>query len=392
MTPEDAGAYALLMLCVTFVSAVGDVALRQSGPRLSRIQGGWRYLRLTSGVIAVAQVALVGAFSLTAIEMGWITERQGMLLAPLAVAVAPAALAVPGLVARQVAGDWHYISKLQAGAALVSLVVALPLIPKFGILACAVQSLVADGIIAWALRRSRHLEDSRSNKPLTKSYVIPTAVSGSLGWAQGQVEKASVAIFAGTAALGLFSIAYALGRTVLEAVAAGLVNVARARFALTDEPRLRRAELLRLVKYAILVGLVVQVVTLAIALPTLPRFFGAEWQPMFSLVPLLSGASVAVSCAWVLSAVIIDEARARRLVPYQFVGIALGFIAGATAAFSLSLAAALMVGKELLALGFRARIVAHLITRRTLLLLALGNAFSVAVGGVGFFLSGGRVS
>lgn len=189
--------------------------------------------------------------------------------------------------------------------------------------------------------------------------------------------------------LGQLSIAASLARTPIDAALLGYVNLLRAELAKQDSRELKRAVLDRYLPRLLTGALVLQALVSVLTAFVVAPLLGGPWAPAIALVPLLAASAAPAAATWSLSAAIIDEARARALVPWQIMGVGLSLAAGYGFAQSLVLGAILAWIRDIIALIARSWLAGNLLSRRLRWWSVAATGIGAIVAGVGYsFLSG----
>ncbi|MGK9148838.1 hypothetical protein KXS11_14510 [Plantibacter flavus] len=394
LDPAIVGLYAWMILSLALVQTVSDVAARQvallhlgspSGDRFIARFRRWSSL-LGGGALAGVIVVLAAVQPATLL-------MQVMALIPFVLVPAAASLGLPALLRLQAAGSWSSIARAQAVASGGSLLLSLPtLVLTQSLLASALQAAVAEIGFALLCRRAARNVAAPAPKPdpergrVRRDY-LHTVVFAALGWGQGQGDRVGIGSFAGTAALGQYSFALTLSRSLGDAAAIAAVNVIRPALvaARAADDRVPLAPLAdRALRRAILLTVVAAAGTITatflVAQPILP----AVWDPAISLVPILTLGALPSVIAWTMTAILQLDARMHLAGPIKAVGVVLCIPIALAALTDLHLAAWLVLGREvvvMLLLLLAARRSAP--WRSALIVLAVTGASALIVAGLG---------
>ena len=387
LDPLSVGLYAWMILALTFTQAAIDVPLRQvSIEAISTVQGG-RFIAATARAGAIwASLLLVVVLLAVSFLNPTGPLPVALELAPL-VLVPLATLSGIGAVARlQAAARWGVLARSQAIAAFGGFLVTLPfLVWTESLVAAAAQPLLAEGLNMVLCRRaargpSRRVADGQPevDSHLRSEWRGARAYS-LLGWAQGQADRLFVGAFAGASLLGGLSYASALGRTGGEAAINAGVNVLRTRVsreqadhdvrAATDSAALRMIAITTLGAGAVW----------ALSAWALPAVVSAAWTPALAAAPLVALSVVASAVTWHMTVVLVLRRRTKRALPARATGIALGALVAVAAVQSLTLAAVVIVVRELLVMLWLACVLGKLAPWRSAAAAALVCAVGVGM-------------
>lgn len=385
--PQDAGVYALGVLALTFIQAVGDSTIRQIGVATWRYSTGSRFMDRSTAVVAIGGGAVMAAFIAILAAVGVCSAWQALQLSPLVAVSVVSGLALRRVTLAQYHGQWTRIARSQLIGSAASLIVTLPLVGVLGIAAGSAQSLVAELVFLLLLPKAgdRPVPD-RDHGAVTRDFFLPTAASNVLGFLQGQAERVVMAALAGTRVLGLFTLAVSVSRIVVEALLLGLLNVLRSRLARADSEVEKSAIVSQFIIRGAWLAIGIQVLVVGIARWVLPLILQPDWQPALDIVPILTTSAVPIAGMWCISAYLIDGGRARHLLLWQFIGIALGVVTGLAATVALPLAALASLVRDLTGLGGRLATAWTVVTPRARWSLGVSLVISCAFGVVGWLV------
>ncbi|MGT2425267.1 oligosaccharide flippase family protein [Amnibacterium kyonggiense] len=340
VSPAAAGAYAFGVLALTFAQGVGEAVLRQIGVAAWRYEGGGAQLRRLSRIIAWSG----GAFVLGAITLAWALGLYGfgpfLLLTPFAAVAVIQGLFAPAITLAQYHGRWSRLTRVQSIGGVLSLVVAVPLLPFGGIASAVLQTVVSETVFAvWAGRGARVPTPDRGRADVLRGFYVPTAVSNLFGWFAGQSDRLLVTILAGAGPLGLLSLALAVSRTATDAVLSGILNLLRSRLAAAGSDEERSRSFTHVVARAMAIAAALQVFVTVLSFWPLPLLLHSEWDPALHVVPLLAVYGVPAAAAYSASAAMIDAGRAKDLRVVNVVSLLFAAVEGVVLSFSLPLGA-----------------------------------------------------
>ncbi|MBU3749050.1 MAG: hypothetical protein FGM52_01125 [Mycobacterium sp.] len=311
--PFQMGIYAWGFLAVSFIGSFSDYPMRICALQLTASTEGRRFLRRQTVVIGTASFAVL-VCALCAIPTITGAESQFKTfcsLAPmLAVPVAWSASILPTIML-QIGGEWGRVSLARAISAIVGSGVGIPIVlATRSIIGPCTAVAIAELVYVLLIRRSRPREeeslqfcpDSAHAKEVAEFW--PTyrhmALYASFGWLQGSADRWLIGLWAGTGALGIYSLGSAIGRSLGEVVAISQEGVVRvdlhARQARSDE--LIKQVLGRHLRATLLLSLATGVATIVFAELVFAPILGPQWNVALQLVPIfvLSTLPLAIAC------------------------------------------------------------------------------------------------
>ena len=353
--PRLFGYYAIATLILTACQAMTDAPVRQIGPLAYPTASGRRLMRLMRPVTAVTGGIALFAY-LASLSIAGSPEAAAA-LAPLAFVPPVWAIYQTRLVRLQRSESWAHLSRYQSIASIVSLGCALPLIAYSGILAASVQSLAAEAAFAVLLfvrpmaRQMEPVEDDQSFLRMFGSV----AAGNALGWSQAQVERLTLGALGGSAAVGIYSFAAALSRSLADAIGSGFVNVLRARLAIAAHDR-RGSEVDSMICLASPVALVIYVTLSIGSVLILPRILSDQWIPAVKLVPWLALGLIPACWSWLLGEYLVRQSLGSSLARIQGFATGFGLLVGGCLALNLWVGVGAVVLREILTLGLELKV------------------------------------
>ena len=353
--PAAVGIYSAVLLAYTAVQAVSDSAIRQLLPLAVQSAPGFlRSYRLLVSVFAPA--ALITILIAVAV-IG--KAPVALLLAPIAVAPVATAWGVRAVGYLQLQGEWRTLASGQLVGAIAAASISMPLLVLTHSLgAAAVQVLAPAPVNSVWCRRRAHKVSLVSVTPLDeagiRSMFVPMVMYSGLAWGQGQLDRVLLGVAAGAAALGSFSMASALARSIGDPLAASTANILRSSLASLQDARGRPSEVRRIatrVAHRALGLATVSALAAAVAGEIARHFLNSDWDSALRMVPILALSVFPAALNWsgsVLQVVVGDPRRAL-LAPISGLLFA-PVIAFAAASAGLSAAAWLVVLRECLVL------------------------------------------
>lgn len=351
--PSEMGAYGTGVVALLLFQSLTDLALRQAGvvviggdPQVERqiTRAAWLGAIGATGATATTLLVLLGP------------GRSLLLTLPLALAPLTVAPAILRLVQLQRAGAWPTIARAQSISATASLILCLPLITLSPLLAASAQTLVVEAgftLLVFRTPGSPTISLGTSYSGDLRHQFVPTAISNGIAWGQSQGERATLSVMGARNALGLYTLANSLTRTIQDAIVLGIVNYLRPLLAQqpTDAERIR--ELTRVMRLSMLVAFGVQAVTWAAATTILPPLLSESWDPALHLVPVLSACLLAPALIAPTTAALLQLGLSRVLITSQLSGCVLAIVTGLTLAHSMTIGAATIFAKDAILLAQR---------------------------------------
>jgi len=349
--PFAMGIYSWAVLAATFFGSLTELPMRQLaiahvGSRSGR--GLMRRAALITG-FAGSGFMLLSIFLIS----GFSEDRNSTFFSLVPLIGVPAALAaaVQSTAQLQRVGLWGQISSVRFGSSLVAAAIGV-------LITLATESIVGASIavtlsellyaifIGIAARRrnaAQPLSDSGDGVPVSVfwSSFRHMALFGSVGWLQSQSERCLIGIWAGTGALGLYSLAYAAARSAGEAIATSQANVLRVDL-LAGRVRSDsdiRAVLGRTLRLELLLISGAAVAAVFGSRYALAPFLGPEWESALQMVPILVISTIPVAIATSSAPVHMQRGRSRVAFVAPTICLAFAPVVALAAVSSLTLAA-----------------------------------------------------
>ena len=351
--PAIAGIYAWMILALTLTQAVLDQPLRQVSIEAIVSTEGRHFIHrvLTIGTIG-ATTFLLCVFGVLVFAYFADSNGQVLYLGVLAVVPLLTNLGIPYVAELQVTHRWRELAQTQALAGTAAMALTLPVLILTGtLLGPALQPVLAELANSLEVRRRARrtpLDVSQdvqvSARELAREWR-GTVVYSVLGWGQGQADRLLVGAIAGTAQLGAFAYASALGRTAGDAVSNAGVNVLRSKVigvGLSEVRALLATASLRAVVANALAALLVALLSAFV----LPLFLLDGWREALRAAPVIALSTVPGAVSWHITVVLIVQRRTARALPVRVVGVLLALPVALAATVSLETAAWLIVVRE----------------------------------------------
>lgn len=353
-SPDIVGIYTWLTLGVTLYLSVADGAARQVAVLAWRSSTGLllirRYARIAgpAGLIILAIVAVV---------VGMLTGRWDLIASASPIVLVPLVnvRSVTSTALMQVMGQWRSLALIQSLSAATSLAVSVPiLLLTSSLLGPALQLLLTEALFTFLVRRrvrltglDRRAADLPEGEQLGGVFAHLSA-QAALGWVQGQADRLLLGGFAGTSALGSYSLALAIGRNPGDAISMATANLARSTVVSETSLEGARSTLDRLLIRAIVAaGALAVLLILAVQL-ILPAFLNTGlWGPSISAAGPILLSMVVTVYAWSVSPILVQFGYGRALTWIKLVGLAFAPAVAVGAVWSLQIAAWLVLSREL---------------------------------------------
>jgi O-antigen/teichoic acid export membrane protein len=353
-SPEAVGQYATVILSITIYQALTDGVIRQIGVEAWNYRNGRQFLRRSSRISGLLGTFIVSGFLLVVClpNFSWTLMLH---LLPLVFVPLVSSGYLELLTRAQRTGDgWKRIAKAQMWGSLLSVLVAVPLLPVWGVGAAAIQVLLAELCFLVLIHlRPTTVPRTELRIPLWRRYYWPTAFSSVLGWSQSQLERLVLVVLASPGTLGIYSLAVAIARSASDAITAGLVNATRAQISAAVDEHQREIQLRRGLFAGMSIALAMQVMISLVSVFVLPRFLEEHWSDSIKLAPLFACTGVIAAIVWVTSAYIIACGKASMLIYAQGIGVVLSVVCGLVLNVSLFAGAYACIVRDLIGLCLR---------------------------------------
>nr|WP_269436919.1 oligosaccharide flippase family protein [Arthrobacter gengyunqii] len=354
-TPSVVGIYALGILSLSLFQSVTDASIRQIAVRAVKSQSGRRFLsKYKNAVLSSGTVFLLACFFGIYLYLPSSLESHTWALMPLLAVPFISVLRVESVARLQLVNSWKSLARIQVVAAAVSLLVSIPLLLMTRSLwASSVQMLLTELIFTFLAVRHAHglspLEPGTSDGTAIAREYGQVSMYSALGWAQGQADRLFLTLFAGPAALGLYTFAQSLSRSVGDSLSTSTSNVLRPKLLVeklsASEIRGRTEPLL--IRAGFMSGISTIVVILATVL-LFPLFLSDEWGPALNAAAIMSLAVGPTMLSWSITVVLIAMGRMRWAAPIKVLGVGMALPIALVAVADLEAAAFLVVGRDVL--------------------------------------------
>jgi O-antigen/teichoic acid export membrane protein len=385
--PQAVGQYATMILSITIYQALTDGVIRQIGVEAWNFRNGKSFLRRCSLISGILGSIFVAGFLLIVClpSFSWSLVLR---LLPLVFVPLVSSLYLELLTRAQRSDQgWQLIAKSQLWAAVISVVVAVPLLPSLGIGAAALQVLIAEIVFLVMIQlRPTPVPRTEGRLSLWRRYFLPTAISSVLGWSQSQLERLVLVVLSTPATLGTYSLSVAIARTASDAITSGLVNATRSHISTASEDTERVRQLRRGMLAGMSIALGMQTVVSLACVFVLPNFLDDHWTVSIGVATLFACTGVMAAVVWLSSAYIITTGRAGSLIYAQVTGVVLSVACGIALNASLILGAAICILRDFVGLIIRLNLIRDSLNVRYILLIAMFLVASVLVGMFSFLV------
>ncbi|RZT18924.1 O-antigen/teichoic acid export membrane protein [Mycobacterium sp. BK558] len=319
--PHAIGIYSWAVLILTLHQSLTDQAIRHLAVVHVVSSGGLAFLRRYAFVAGASGAALMAAAVVVIVAL---SGRSHVVidvanLLPLIFVPCAQAAAVRPTAELQRNQLWAKVSLWRTISSLIGVAfgVAVVLTTR-SIMGACIAILVSELSFTAMVRRSslngpqRELSDGTPSTGTWRTFGHMAVYSG-LAWLQGQSERVFLGAWAGTAALGSYSLGLSVGRSAGDAIAASQANVLRvdlSESALACDDDLRVA-LGRHLRAALFLAWASAILTVALAWLLLAPFLGEEWQAALKMVPVLALTAIPSAVAWSSAPVHIQRGKAR---------------------------------------------------------------------------------
>lgn len=348
--PHAVGVYSLVTLAFTAIQAATDAAARQVLPRLVGEPDGLVVLRRYQQIVPTASFVLIAGF------IGWLWGSgtltgpgQALELLPFALAPAFTTIGLRSVGVLQCVDRWRVMARGQALAAILSVVLTLPiLLATRNLFGPSLQTLLSEALFALFCLRAAHgitlTEIVSSDRKVAKDFV-GMSVYSLMGWLQAQAERVLLGAFLGPAALGTYSTASALGRAAGDSLSSSTANIVRAHVARHESAEDIRAtsEAVVIRSMALAIGAVAATI---VGVAILAPYMGPKWSEAIRIVPILSLTAFPATLSWTGSALQVRAGRAWRALWGPVLGIVMAILIAIAASRSLTVAAYVVVLRE----------------------------------------------
>ncbi|WP_195849222.1 lipopolysaccharide biosynthesis protein [Arsenicicoccus cauae] len=351
--PGIVGIYSWVALAYTFYQALAENALRNQIVMSLTNERDTRAVRRLGAIAAWFGAAFMAA---VLIVLCLRTPHLGSYVIALSPMVLVPFITTAGIVPvgkMQYGHRWKALARYQLLAAVVGLMVSFSIvITLHSSLAMAAHLVVTESLfLLLAHRAARSIRiEQRQGEGRPRGEVAGLSLLGVLGWTQGQLERVFIGTFAGTSVLGLYSTASAMGRSPGDALSSATANYLRASVVKHEDPD-RQALDVRRIGLISAGAAVCAVLMMTVIVDFLFRpFLGERWEPTLVAVPMLAVATIPYAVSLCLQMLSIYEQNTRASIVPALLAICCAPVTGYVALHSLTGAAAVVVGKELMVL------------------------------------------
>jgi O-antigen/teichoic acid export membrane protein len=356
--PHSLGLYSWAILALSLYGAITDLPVRHIAVAHVGSSVGETFLRryaLVSGSIGL--LSMTAACWMVANLFGHddSVTRSFLSLVPLALVPPAQAFSTQPTAVLQRDGLWAEVSGCRTIASIFGAGIGVPLVfvthSIVGASLAIMTSEVAYTALVWFFARRKANAQNVGTTTDRIGYWSTWAhmsVYSVLGWLQSQSERGFLGLWAGTSALGTYSLGTAIGRSAGDAIAASQASILRVdlstKAAYSDlEIRTVVGRNLRTVTP---IAAVSAVVVIAVTKFVLAPLLGLEWASALAMVPILALTGIPLAVAASSAPVHIQRGRAN--VAYLAPALCLLFapFVGIAATNSLTLAAWVVLARE----------------------------------------------
>jgi O-antigen/teichoic acid export membrane protein len=386
VTPSEMGFYAAVYLVFTLAQSSGDSAVRQSAAPLWYTTGGRATLRRATWVSGSITTCATALFAVGALLLTDVSTTDAVMALALASAGAFSAAALPRVTFQEAIGAWRTLARRQAVASGVSIVVGVALVPSLGVGGGFAQTIVAEGMFLLLIPPPQPDRIAVSGDGHREArQIFSLAGTNVLGWIQGQAERVTIGLFGGPAALGRYTVAYQMARTVADPAATGLSAWLRNWLARPDVDvgvAFRSG-----IRRALLFGTALQGAVMVVVILPLSLVLPATWGVSLHMAIVLSVSLPIVLAHWCMSALLIIQGRAHEMLRWQLLGVALTIGCGFLVTVSVWVGVSALVARDVAMLGARTWLTRAYVDRRLTELWLGCMAVTCSVAAVGWLLT-----
>ena len=323
--PHAIGMLSWASLSLTLYLALADAPIRHVAISAIQTTDGRHFLRrYTLLSSSVGFLFMTIAIWVIADVFGVDTARGDFLsLAPLILVPVARAVAVVPTAVSQRDGWWGRISLYRTIGAVVGAAVGLPIVfidrSIVGASIAFALSEITYAIIVTIVVAGRGGAPSDGNSNPHESgqdFIVAyrhMTLYAAIGWLQGLSERVLVGLWAGTGALGVYSLGSAVGRSSGDAIAASQPTVLRTDLA-QSAPRSDseiRSMLGRNLRGSLVLTVSNAIVVIVVAIYALPHFLGPNWTAALQMVPILALSAIPLAIAASSAPVHVHRGNAR---------------------------------------------------------------------------------
>lgn len=286
-------------------------------------------------------------------------------LLPLMLVPPAQALAVRPTAELQLLGLWGSVSIWRTVGSLVGVGVGVPIVLLTHSVLGACLAIAAAEVLNTALvysfaKRHRYklaVMAQRNPRPTDSwSTYRHMALYSALGWLQAQSGRVFLGAWAGTSALGSYSLGSSIGRSAGDAIAQSQANVLRvdlSRSAAVQDSAIREI-LRRNIRASMFLGAVSALAAVVISDLVFVRILGPEWYAALQMVPILAITAIPIAIAASSAPVHIHRGNSRIAWVAPAVCLLTAPLVALAAVSSLTLAAWVVLLRECLLAGLQA--------------------------------------
>ena len=370
--PSAVGIYTTVVIMLSLYQVGFDLPLRQVSFRaLGMINGYAVVRRMLFGGSFTASILLC-AFIIIYVVSGMMQLAVGASMLPLCAVPLASAIGAMNMVALQISGQWRSVAIIRITSLLLSLAVTVPLVATTrNLVFAAIQLPLAELVVSLLARWRACLRpplSGASGIPVQK-LVQQNAVYQAIGWLRVQVDRLVLIVGGSAVSLGLYSLAFAASRVLLEAPLGTMFNVLRSDLARSagDDLEIGRqiTKDFSIRLQVIGVGLCVFVVTTV--RPVLALLLAPEWDEALNLIPILVISVFPSVQSWTLDAAASHFGIVSKGYASQATGIALGVVVGILLLWNLQAGCWMFVVREIVVAAIASAAYRSLVTRKALI-------------------------
>jgi len=390
----------LVLAALTDPSAVGTyttvvivLSLYQVGFDLPLRQASFRALGTVDGDEVVRRILLRGSYLATVLLCGLLTvfvtsgkmqAGAGASMLPLCAVPLASALGALSVVALQKSGQWRAVAVIRLSSLLLSLAVTVPLVAATRNLAFAAIQLPLAELIVSMLSRWRSVGRSplsgSSGGPIQR-LVWQNGIYQAIGWFRVQVDRLVLIVVGSATSLGLYSLAFAASRLLLEAPLGTMLNVLRSDLARSayDDISVGREITQHFSIRLQMMGVGLCAVVVVIAWPVLALLLAPEWDDALDLVPILIISVFSTVQSWTLGTAASHFGFVSRGYASQAAGIVLGVVVGVLLFWNLQAGCWMFVAREIVVAAIASASYRQLVMSRALIWWAVPTLLGAAL-------------
>lgn len=307
--PHSLGLYSWATLSLTLFGAFTDGAISHLATVFAQTHKGRAFLRrymLAVGALGVLWMTV--SLAIVASVFGGDSDIADFLpLMPLAFVPLAQALAVQSAADIQREELWRKLSLFRAVGAAVGAAVGIPLVFAFrSVVGACAAMLISEAVYTLLVRSYAHInlratslagaEDGHRSQWTMYRDVMQLVV---FGWLQGNLERGLLGMWAGTSALGIYTLGSAVARSAGDAISIAEANVLRVRIDRTNSASDREIRLLygRNIISGMFITTTSAAIVTALSLGALPHILGPQWTAATEVIPIISLSAIPLTIA-----------------------------------------------------------------------------------------------